>query len=80
MYERAKLQLILPSKSSREARQISHSLWNPHALLERRLGFNSREISWLREETPGDETKETVRAGGFSCLIFLITVAEAQQL
>lgn len=38
---------------------VFHSLWNPYGLLERHPGFTSREISWLREETPSDELKET---------------------
>lgn len=59
VHERAKLDLMLTSKLSREAMQVFHSLWKPCGLLERHLELNSREISWLREETPGGEMKET---------------------
>lgn len=42
------------------------------------LCIAGEEISWLREETAGDELKELpVRAGGCSCLNFLTKVTEA---
>lgn len=69
MHERAEQGLIVASELSRGAMQVLHPLWNPCGLLERHLGFISREISWRREETHADGVKALpVRAGGFGCL------------